>query len=214
MGVLHKMESIRRRFFNGVDIKERKICMIGSQETSLWSRFIRVVYGDHVALDNPSFVARLSHWINIIREFRSLSLKGIDLISQMKKRVGNGSNTLFWKDSWIIDSPHMHIYPRLFALECNKHTTVANKFLDINISHSFRRAPRGGLEEEQYLSFVDKVDSVILSNSNDRWVWSIDSSDEFSVKSARSFIDESLLPTVGSPTRWVKVVPIKVNIFA
>ncbi|GKA77246.1 RNA-directed DNA polymerase, eukaryota [Tanacetum coccineum] len=248
MGVLHKMESIRRRFFNGVDIKERKISMIGwqkilaskgkgglgvssffahnrallfkwvwrfkSQETSLWSRFIRAVYGDQVALDNLGFVARSSPWINIIRELRSLSLKGIDLLSQMKKKVGNGSNTLFWKDSWITDSPLMHIYPRLFALECNKHTTVADKFRDISLTHSFRRAPRGGLEEEQYLSFVDKVDSVILPNSNDRWVWSIDSSGEFSVKSARSFIDESLLPTVGSPTRWVKVVPIKVNIFA
>ncbi|PWA76201.1 Endonuclease/exonuclease/phosphatase [Artemisia annua] len=44
--------------------------------------------------------------------------------------------------------------------------------------------------------------------------WSVDSSGEFSVKSARSYIDDTLLPMVGAPTRWVKVVPIKINIFA
>nr|GEV30353.1 RNA-directed DNA polymerase, eukaryota, reverse transcriptase zinc-binding domain protein [Tanacetum cinerariifolium] len=37
---------------------------------------------------------------------------------------------------------------------------------------------------------------------------------EFSVKSGRSFIDDSLLPSVGAPIRWLKVVPIKINIFA
>ncbi|GKC28591.1 RNA-directed DNA polymerase, eukaryota, partial [Tanacetum coccineum] len=46
------------------------------------------------------------------------------------------------------------------------------------------------------------------------WVWLIDSSGEFSVKSARALIDDFILPTVGSPTRWVKIVPIKINIFA
>nr|GEX05119.1 RNA-directed DNA polymerase, eukaryota [Tanacetum cinerariifolium] len=55
---------------------------------------------------------------------------------------------------------------------------------------------------------------IILSNSNDRWVWLLDSSGECSVSSARSCIDDLLLPTVGYPTRWVKVFPIKINNFA
>ncbi|GJR60376.1 uncharacterized mitochondrial protein-like protein [Tanacetum coccineum] len=38
--------------------------------------------------------------------------------------------------------------------------------------------------------------------------------DGTSVSSARTYIDDLLLPTVGSPTRWVKVVLIKINIFA
>ncbi|GJR01154.1 RNA-directed DNA polymerase, eukaryota [Tanacetum coccineum] len=37
---------------------------------------------------------------------------------------------------------------------------------------------------------------------------------QFSVHSARTFIDDILLPFVGDVTRWVKVVPIKVNILA
>ncbi|GKD98140.1 RNA-directed DNA polymerase, eukaryota [Tanacetum coccineum] len=79
---------------------------------------------------------------------------------------------------------------------------------------SMIRAPHGGMEEEQYLQLVNLVAFVTFSNSNDRWVWLHDSSGAYSVNLARSYIDDSLLPTVGSPTRWVKVVPIKINIFA
>ncbi|GJW65323.1 RNA-directed DNA polymerase, eukaryota [Tanacetum coccineum] len=146
------------------------------------------MYGDRGSLNNPSSVSRHSLWNNIIRELGTLSLKGINLQSHMKKKVGNGVHTFFWEDSWLTESPLMYVYPRLYALE--------------------------GIEEEQLLSLVDNVASVILSNSNDRWVWSLDSSGEFSVKSTRSYIDDILLPTVGASTRWVKVVPIKINIFA
>ncbi|GJW87255.1 RNA-directed DNA polymerase, eukaryota [Tanacetum coccineum] len=37
---------------------------------------------------------------------------------------------------------------------------------------------------------------------------------EFSVKSASTFIDNYLLPKLEVPTRWIKVVPIKINIFS
>nr|GFC20087.1 RNA-directed DNA polymerase, eukaryota [Tanacetum cinerariifolium] len=91
---------------------------------------------------------------------------------------------------------------------------VAAKLRDGSVTDSFRRALRGGIEEEQLLLFVNNLESVVLADSNDRWIWLLDSSGEFSVKSARSHIDDTLLPIVGSSTRWVNVVPIKINIFA
>ncbi|GKD38235.1 RNA-directed DNA polymerase, eukaryota [Tanacetum coccineum] len=48
----------------------------------------------------------------------------------------------------------------------------------------------------------------------DRWVWSLQASGEFSVKPARSLIDDSLLPKEDVHIRWVKVIPIKINVFA
>ncbi|GJY16658.1 RNA-directed DNA polymerase, eukaryota [Tanacetum coccineum] len=191
IGVLHNMESFRRRFFNGVDKNERKLSIIGWKKILASKKKEGLGVSSFFALNR----ALLFKWV-----WRFIS-QGINLHSYMKKKVGNGVHNLFWEDSWIIDSPLKQIYPRLYDLESNKHVTVADKLSDVSIINSFRRAPRGGMEEEQYLNLVDLVASVILSNSNDRWVWSLVSSGEFSVKSAHSYIDDSLLPTVGSPTR-------------
>nr|GEZ22198.1 RNA-directed DNA polymerase, eukaryota [Tanacetum cinerariifolium] len=137
----------------------------------------------------------------------------INLHACVKKKVGDGEQTLFWKDSWLFD-PHLkNIFPRVYALETKKHASVATKFRDTSMSASFRRVLRGGLEEDQFQLFVDKVASVILFCIKDRWVWILDSGGELSVKSARLYIDDYLLSIVGPPTRWVNVIPIKINIF-
>ncbi|GJS35303.1 RNA-directed DNA polymerase, eukaryota, reverse transcriptase zinc-binding domain protein [Tanacetum coccineum] len=185
-----------------------------SHEASLWSRFIKVMYGVLGSLDNPGSLSRNSPWSDIIKEAASLSLKGINFLSYVKKKVGNGEHTCFWEDVWLDDHPLKLSFPRLYALECDKEVSVAAKLIDSSLTGSFRRNPRGGIEEEQYLLLVEKVASVILSNSNDRWTWSLASSGEFSVKSARIHIDDILLPSVSSVTRWVHAVPIKINVFA
>ncbi|GJX82742.1 RNA-directed DNA polymerase, eukaryota [Tanacetum coccineum] len=46
------------------------------------------------------------------------------------------------------------------------------------------------------------------------WYWTLDGSGEFSVASARKVIDDNRFPEVSTQTRWIKAVPIKVNIHA
>ncbi|GJV46146.1 RNA-directed DNA polymerase, eukaryota [Tanacetum coccineum] len=185
-----------------------------SCDSSLWARTVKSIYEDRGALNNSGTLHRFSLWIVILREFDSLFAKGIDLHSFVKKKVGNGDQTLFWEDTWLTNPPLKFFFPRLYALEGDKHASVAAKFGDSSLVNSFRRAPRGGVGEEQLQLLVDKVAPVVLSNLNDRWVWTLESSGEFSVRSARSYIDDALLPTVGAPTRWVSVVPIRINVFA
>ncbi|GJW44931.1 AT-hook motif nuclear-localized protein 1-like protein [Tanacetum coccineum] len=48
----------------------------------------------------------------------------------------------------------------------------------------------------------------------DRWSWSLDGAGMFSVKSTRVFIDDRILPVSTVPTRWIKLLPIKINVFA
>ncbi|GKC88768.1 RNA-directed DNA polymerase, eukaryota, reverse transcriptase zinc-binding domain protein, partial [Tanacetum coccineum] len=78
---------------------------------------------------------------------------------------------------------------------------------------TFRRHPRSGIEEFQLGELSRLTNSVILSNSLDRWSWSLCGSGNFSVKSAREYIDQHYLISSPSPTIWSKVIPIKLNVF-
>ncbi|GJR52275.1 RNA-directed DNA polymerase, eukaryota [Tanacetum coccineum] len=49
---------------------------------------------------------------------------------------------------------------------------------------------------------------------HDKWVWNLEGDGVFKVSSARRFIDEGLCDMEGTHTRWIKLVPIKVNVFA
>ncbi|GKC11408.1 RNA-directed DNA polymerase, eukaryota [Tanacetum coccineum] len=95
-----------------------------------------------------------------------------------------------------------------------KAVTVRIKLNDSSLDNSFRRKSRGGVVQVQYNALFDLVDSVTLVPSSDRWVWSLEGSGEFSVASIRKMIDEKRLSTVDTKTRWIKCVPIKVNILA
>nr|GEX43458.1 RNA-directed DNA polymerase, eukaryota, reverse transcriptase zinc-binding domain protein [Tanacetum cinerariifolium]GEX61175.1 RNA-directed DNA polymerase, eukaryota, reverse transcriptase zinc-binding domain protein [Tanacetum cinerariifolium] len=106
---------------------------------SLWSRFIIAIHGVRGALDNPLAFSKRSHWLDIVREFRTLSNNGIDLLSLVKKKVGNGVSTSFWDNVWLVDSPLKQVYPRLYLLEADKHSSVAAKLSDPTLSTSFRR---------------------------------------------------------------------------
>ncbi|GJY82567.1 hypothetical protein Tco_0495943 [Tanacetum coccineum] len=48
---------------------------------------------------------------------------------------------------------------------------------------------------------------------HDQWFWSLVDTSEFSVKSVRNLVDDTLLHSDSSPTRWIMMIPIKVNVF-
>nr|GEU49352.1 RNA-directed DNA polymerase, eukaryota [Tanacetum cinerariifolium] len=54
----------------------------------------------------------------------------------------------------------------------------------------------------------------MLNPSEDMWSWDLNGSGKFSVASARRYIDDKRLPDISSKTRWIKEVPIKVNVYA
>ncbi|GJR20565.1 RNA-directed DNA polymerase, eukaryota [Tanacetum coccineum] len=123
-----------------------------------------------------------------------------------------GTCTSFWNDLWIGDSMLKLSFPRLFALEENKVISVADK-LHSSISSSFRRPVRGGEEAQQLDQLSVILDSVSLSNMDDRWYWDLNGDGVFLVKDVRSLLDEVFLPKMDAPTRWIKCIPIKVNVF-
>nr|GEV28661.1 RNA-directed DNA polymerase, eukaryota [Tanacetum cinerariifolium] len=63
-------------------------------------------------------------------------------------------------------------------------------------------------------SSFGRLEGAMLNPSEDRWSWDLNGSGEFSVASARRYIDNNRLPDISSKTRWIKEVPIKVNVHA
>ncbi|GKD85077.1 hypothetical protein Tco_1356231 [Tanacetum coccineum] len=59
-----------------------------------------------------------------------------------------------------------------------------------------------------------RLNDTTLVDMHDMWSWSLDGTGEYFVASVRKMIDDSYLPSVSSKTRWINVVPIKINIHA
>ncbi|GJR46898.1 RNA-directed DNA polymerase, eukaryota [Tanacetum coccineum] len=185
-----------------------------SQGNSIWARVIKALHGEEGNLGCLAKAKFSSNWLDINHSLSSLYNKGVDLLGAIKKKVGNGFNTRFWEDLWKGEVVLKDLFPRLYALETMKNISVANKMAQLSLDFSFRRNARGGVEQLQLVSLQSLLQGLILPNTSDRWVWLISGDGEFSVSSVRNLIDEKTLGTVGTKSRWCKLVPIKVNILS
>ncbi|GKA50704.1 RNA-directed DNA polymerase, eukaryota [Tanacetum coccineum] len=216
-GVLHEMESIRSNFFNGVDPSKRKITWVA------WDKVLAVTppdgaWTEHVAIYGSSLESHSvnfpSTWCSILREVQVLSSIGFDFVSHCKKRVGDGQNTRFWLDTWILDVPFSVRFPRIYALERDNLAFVAAKWGASSFDASFRRQVRDGAECQQWSDMLSLLGTVTLSSSIDRWVCDLNGEGVFRVKEIRSILDDIFFPSAVEATRWVKFIPIKINVFA
>nr|GEV75049.1 RNA-directed DNA polymerase, eukaryota, reverse transcriptase zinc-binding domain protein [Tanacetum cinerariifolium] len=153
-----------------------------------------------------------SLWANVINLFMEITEKLVN--SFVNKKVGNGSDTLFWEETWHGDVAFKFLFPRAYALESCKNIDVASKLSQNSLAFTFRREPRGRLEQDQFDSLKAMMEGISLVNIRDRWIWSLQNSEDFTVASTRKLIDEFTLSEVSSSTHWIKVVPIKVNVLA
>nr|GEX71156.1 hypothetical protein [Tanacetum cinerariifolium] len=182
IGVLNHLESIRRNFFYGVDGSDRKLAWIG------WN-MVLTSRKNGGALDTHKLIPIRSPWQDVILAICSLQSKCINLMDFIQKIFGNGENTSFWDDSWLGEVALKVLYKRLYALKMCKSISVAEKMSHPSLSHSFRKMPKGGVEQENYGLLCSKVADLVLPNILDRWCWILEGSQKFSVKSSRILID-------------------------
>ncbi|GJS73077.1 RNA-directed DNA polymerase, eukaryota, reverse transcriptase zinc-binding domain protein [Tanacetum coccineum] len=183
-----------------------------TQGSSLWSRVIKALHGETGNVNASSGLK--TSWTNIVKEVNFLASKGIDLRTPICFKLGNGEKARFWEDRWFDGVPLKTRFPRVYALESCKDITVASKTSHLNFASSLRRSPRGGVEQHQFEELRLLVGDTRLIPMEDRWTWNLSSSGEFSVSSVRCLIDDKTLPVFDHQTRWVRFVPIKVNVIA
>nr|GEZ21926.1 RNA-directed DNA polymerase, eukaryota, reverse transcriptase zinc-binding domain protein [Tanacetum cinerariifolium] len=134
-----------------------------SHVNSLWSRVISAIHGLN---GQVLYAAFNSTWNSIINEVNSLKDKGVDLISHCKIWVGKCTCTSFWNDLWISDSLLKLSFPRIYALEENKHISVADK-MRTPLSFLFVVLSEEAFESHKHDHLSVLLDSVILSNMED-----------------------------------------------
>ncbi|GJV86034.1 hypothetical protein Tco_1525932 [Tanacetum coccineum] len=184
----------------------------GTLSSSLWARVIKALHGDDGKIGKKAKSSYPSIWLDIIHEVELFKSRGIDLVSFIHTKLGNGANTSFWEVAWRGESEFRTLFSRMYALESHKKIDVASKLSHTGLEFSFRRAPRGGAEKSQFELLKEKVEGCTLVDMKDRWVWALAGSGDFSVASVRKLIDDFMLPEVSSKTRWIKMIPIKVNV--
>ncbi|GKB69834.1 RNA-directed DNA polymerase, eukaryota, reverse transcriptase zinc-binding domain protein, partial [Tanacetum coccineum] len=215
MKVLQRMESIRSRFFSGVDLNSKK---------SIWVKWSKVLcYKEKGGLGVSSLYALnralMCKWVWRFTTQKNLLWTRVIKYSSAKMEKISKEIQRLVKVHLAKHSPgggniEDKRYPRLYALEVKKTVDVASKLSQENLTWSFRRAPRSGVEQDQLTDLTTYVEGVVLGVTPDRWYWTLDGSGEFSVASARKVIDDNRFSEVSTQTRWIKAVPIKVNIHA
>nr|GEY59362.1 RNA-directed DNA polymerase, eukaryota [Tanacetum cinerariifolium] len=114
-----------------------------TQDTSLWVRVIKAIYGEAGNMDAKVKAGSTSCWMSIVHEAKSLVSKGIDFFKFMRFKLGNGENARFWEDRWIEGDTLKKHFSRVYALELCKEITVAMKVKSDSLPTGFNVSRRG-----------------------------------------------------------------------
>ncbi|GJR46464.1 RNA-directed DNA polymerase, eukaryota [Tanacetum coccineum] len=139
-----------------------------------------------------------------------------DMVGKIKSRLSK------WKINTLsIGAMHGSSFQIRSSFHCSNWLSIIREVSALKLqgidflSHCKRRVGSGEVWKTQQLENIqDLVRSKVLSNVDDRWAWDLNGGGDFCVKDARDLVDEVLLPKENVATRWIKTIPIKVNVFA
>ncbi|GJR18741.1 RNA-directed DNA polymerase, eukaryota, reverse transcriptase zinc-binding domain protein [Tanacetum coccineum] len=97
------------------------------------------------------------------------------------------------------------------SFESDKGCTVSSRLNGCEWSSVLRRLPRGGVELLQFNGLMSSIGEVALSDHKDSWLWSLNSSNEYTVASVRALVDANTLVVDTTATRWNHRIDIDVD---
>nr|GEW27310.1 DNA helicase [Tanacetum cinerariifolium] len=186
-----------------------------NNESMLWVRVIKSIYGNQCGFDhdNPR-VSGLQPWARILSLISRLKARNVVRQYTLQRKIRDGTSTKLWHDCWLNGISLATQYTRLYSLETHKDCVVSEKWnLCDGWIWSWRRKIRGGIEQSQFQSLMERLQSFSCSRNVDSWNWNPDPSGDFTIKYTRRWLDDIILPMNLSVTRWNPLVPRNVNIF-
>lgn len=174
-----------------------------NEEQPLWKKVLVDKYGDHVRGLASSEVVRWPRFTSLWwRNLMTLEVGegGFWFTNRVWRKLGDGSNTSFWKDRWVGEAPLYNLFPRLYSLSNQKEANVGDVVLlqdgDRVWNINWRRIPFTW-EANLINNLLALLEDVVLGGEEDRWVWLPDEGGLFSVKSAYSILENIFLMDEG-----------------
>ncbi|GKB44168.1 RNA-directed DNA polymerase, eukaryota, reverse transcriptase zinc-binding domain protein, partial [Tanacetum coccineum] len=188
--VLQRIESIRCHFFIGIETDSKK---------QTWIKWIKVLASKEKVWHFRT--QRSSLWAKVIK-----GIHGAD--GKLDMHVNNCHPSI-WLDI-------VREVKKLKNLGIDLLSFIHKKLENGTVTSFWDDVWRGDATFKSLYPRLFALESkgVSLVDIRDRWVWSLEGSGEFFVASVSRVIDDCSLPVVLSKTKWVNVVPIKVNIHA
>ncbi|XP_071700087.1 uncharacterized protein [Rutidosis leptorrhynchoides] len=178
---------------------------------SKWASVIRAIYGCNGSMDGN--ISGSSAWPMIVKLYNKRQSDGKLPYNVLRVKVRNGRDVRFWLDNWKGDGTLASKFGRLFHLETNTDCYLADKLIHGVWIWNWVRSNIGARNEDSLQHLISHVGSCELNDNKDRWIWSLLEEMEYQVSSTRIHLDDCMLPTIDRPTRWIKEIPKKVNIF-
>nr|GEU65074.1 RNA-directed DNA polymerase, eukaryota [Tanacetum cinerariifolium] len=206
--VLNVMESLRRNFFNGVNVDDRKIACVQ------WNKVL--ASKKHGGLGVSSFSALnralLFKWVwRFISQENSLwfcfisTLHGNNILEPSPLHSSIWSSIIKEVNVLKLKGVDLLAHCKLRVGSETRAKFWSDTWIeDSNLGTLFPRlrAVRGGVESHQFEQLQGLIETIILSPAEDRWMWDLNGEGIFKVKDARQFMDDYFLPKSPVATRW------------
>ncbi|KAD7117550.1 hypothetical protein E3N88_04818 [Mikania micrantha] len=157
-------------------------------------------------------------WAAIVKLGKDLQGEGKDIGQIIRRQVGDGSKTLFWKQSWFGQYSFKQVFPNLFALEKHKNCKVSQRIRQdsggiLGFNWEWRRTNLNSNLSDECSDLEEMIRSYPFKDGSDTWVWNGEVNGEFSTHSCRAWFNNQCWRIPSVNTMWLKWVPAKVNSF-
>ena len=188
---------------------------------SLWRQVVQIKYGIKQNFTTHDLAAYSSggSWNSVCKLILKTPQTKALALHKVRKRIGNGSNTLFWHDLWVGEVPLKSLCPRLFRLSLQQEAHVSScGFWDgvhWNWSLIWCRSlrPHDRTEHSLLMKIINRA--VLHKDGLDQLIWTPSKLGAFSVKSFT--MELAQMSNSGSYDAfkglWKGLVPFRIEIF-
>ncbi|GKB00279.1 RNA-directed DNA polymerase, eukaryota [Tanacetum coccineum] len=191
IAVIKELEVIRNKFFLGADADANKMTWIKWNKVMASKKDGGLGIGSLYGFNRALLFKWKWRFMSYPSAFWVLSLNFFLVIMVECMLISDG----LLKD----------LYPRVYNLDLDPESVVANR-LDLAPKAPFlRRNPRGGAKKEQRVTLLSFLETRVSSNQRDRWIWTGDGDGIYSAKCGRKLIDKWTLCLDTYATRGITV---------